>query len=489
MLRRLLLLLAVCGAAAVQAEPRIELTATLAWGGWARPGRPSELDLRVVTDRATRATLAVESGRHTVHAGLELQPGRPLTLHLPLAPAEHVQLTLAPQDGALLQRALAIAHSELPLLGVLQADGSAIELPGFHSVALTPEALPRQVAAYAGMDALVVDATTLAALEPAQLGALLGHIAGCGRVAVVDADPNLRRLLDGAGGCGGRVLLHAASAAGAAEALAASLDIPLPTPMSAAAVGELAASDTTAWQRVTAALAVYLALAVLLALLVGTWPAVVGAGATGALAAWGLPQLLAPQAQLLVWGEADSGARLASHHALQRVVGSARDRVTMTIPPLLAPSVRACDAQQTMHLRFDPASGLVTRAEFDIRLFARATLCYAGSFPVARTLSVETQPDGAHLLQNRGGSAWPAGWLIAGGRAHELPALAAGARAPVGQPARVADTRMGLDAPLRMAFMRLSPAAVAALWPLDLAGVGGVPAATQGWLLVSVPSP
>lgn len=489
MLRCLLLLLAACAAAAAEAPPRLELTATPAWAGWARPGRPSELDLRVATDRGTRATLDVAAGRQTVHAELELQPGRPLALHLPLAAAERVQITLTPQEGAALQRELTIARAESPLLGLALADGTAIELPGFHAVALTSAALPHQLAAYAAIDALVVDATTLAALEPAQLGALLGQVAGCGRVAVVDADANLRHVLDGAGGCGGRALLYAATAAEAGDALAASLDIPLPSSMPAAAVGELAAIDTTAWQRVTVALAAYLALATLLALFTGAWPAIVGAGALAALAAWGLPQLLAPQAQLLVWGEAESGARLARHQALQRLVGSARERVTMAIPPLLAPSVRACDAQQTMHLRFDAASGLVTRAIFDTRLFARASLCYAGSFPLARNIAVETQPDGAHLPHNRGGNAWPAGWLLVGGRAHELPALAAGARAPLGPPAPAADTRRGLDAPLRLAFARLPPDGVAALWPLDLAGVGGVPAATQGWLLVSVPPP
>jgi hypothetical protein len=142
-----------------------------------------------------------------------------------------------------------------------------------------------------------------------------------------------------------------------------------------------------------------------------------------------------------------------------------------------------------MRLRFDPAAGHATRAEFDSRLFATTSLCYTGSFPVARKIVVESQPDGAHVLHNAGSNAWPAGRLLAGGRALELPSLAPGARAAVAWSGQAAATGWAIEAPLRLAFTRLPPEGMAALWPLDLAGVGDAPAAPRGWLLVSVPSP
>ena len=58
MLRRLLLLgIALAGMAHAATPPRIELTATPAWAGWSRPGRVTEIDIRLATDAATRVTL------------------------------------------------------------------------------------------------------------------------------------------------------------------------------------------------------------------------------------------------------------------------------------------------------------------------------------------------------------------------------------------------------------------------------------------------
>lgn len=490
MLRRLVLCLAVCGAAAAEAQPQpqLELTATPAWAGWARPGRATELDLRVGTDRATRATLEVAAGRQTVHADLELQPGRPTTLHVPLAAAGRVQVTLAPREAAPLQREITVASPESPLLGVALADGAPFELAGFHAAALTAAALPHQVAAYAAIDALVIDAPTLAALEPGQLAALLGHVAGCGRVVVVGADANVRRVLEGAGGCSARALLHATTAPEAREMLTASLAEPLPTPLPPAALRELIGVDATAWQRTALLVASWVAVATLLALFGVASPLIAGASAAAALAALLLPRLFAPAAQLVVWSEAESGARLARHQALQRVVGTARGPASMDIPPLLAPSAQPCNPQQPMHLRFDAARGHVTEARFDTRLFARTSLCYAGSFPLARSIELQARPDGTATLVNRGSSGWPAGRLAMSGRMHALPALGPGASAPV-------DTRAAPGAPAatdaawRMAQERVPPDRAAALWPLELAGVGGVPVDTRGWLLLSVPSP
>jgi len=75
-LRRLLLGLALCGIAHASPPPRIDLEATPAWKGWVRPGRSTELEIRVGTDAATRATLEVVAGRQTVRSDIELQPGR-----------------------------------------------------------------------------------------------------------------------------------------------------------------------------------------------------------------------------------------------------------------------------------------------------------------------------------------------------------------------------------------------------------------------------
>ena len=85
MLRRLLLGLAFCGVAHAATPPRIDLVVTPAWKAWSRPGRATELDIRLSTDAATRATLDLVAGRQSVHVELELQPGRVVRLHIPVS--------------------------------------------------------------------------------------------------------------------------------------------------------------------------------------------------------------------------------------------------------------------------------------------------------------------------------------------------------------------------------------------------------------------
>ncbi|MFO1216272.1 MAG: hypothetical protein U1E72_16960 [Burkholderiaceae bacterium] len=53
---------------ATRRRPQLELTATAAWKGWTRPGRTTEVDLRVTVDAATAATLEVTAGRRSAQA-------------------------------------------------------------------------------------------------------------------------------------------------------------------------------------------------------------------------------------------------------------------------------------------------------------------------------------------------------------------------------------------------------------------------------------
>ena len=77
MLRCLLLIgLALCGLAHAIEPPHIDLTAAPAWKGWSRPGRATEIDIRVTADTPTKTALEVAAGRQVVRAELDLQPGR-----------------------------------------------------------------------------------------------------------------------------------------------------------------------------------------------------------------------------------------------------------------------------------------------------------------------------------------------------------------------------------------------------------------------------
>ena len=197
-----------------------------------------------------------------------------------------------------------------------------------------------------------------------------------------------------------------------------------------------------------------------------------------------LEDTLQSPSQLRVWSEAESGVQVARYQAWQQFPGQVRERLRVPIPPQLAAAAQPCDPAQSMRFDFDAARGQVTSAEFETRLFRQVRLCYSGSFPMARALTTELRADGLRELRNTGPTAWPAGLLLAQAKVHALPAVAAGAHtvigATTGLPPDEAVTRTA------MARIRPDPEGVAALWPLDLAGVAGESIESLGWLLVSV---
>lgn len=112
---RLLVALALAGTALAAAAARIELSATPAWQGWTRAERTTELEVRVASDAAMRATLEVAAGAQRVQAALVLQPGQPQRLSLPLGAAESVEIALVPAGGEPQRRQLRLQRSESPL--------------------------------------------------------------------------------------------------------------------------------------------------------------------------------------------------------------------------------------------------------------------------------------------------------------------------------------------------------------------------------------
>ena len=486
MLHRLLLLgLALCGIAHAATQPRIELTVTPAWKGWSRPGRSSEVDIRLSADAAMPATLDVVAGRQSLRTELELQPGRTLRLHVPVGSADRLEVSVAATAGAPQRRDIDIARSESPLLGVALAVGGPVQLEGFHTVSLAADDLPRNASAYSSIDALILDAPTLGALDQRQLGALLAHAAACGRIVVLSTDARVRRLLDGAGGCSDHAMMSAATLSDGMDLLRASLATNLPKPMAHGSIGKLARPDHPVWNRVALALAVYFAAAVLALMFFASLPVLLLMPALGAVAVLALLHAFQAPAQLLVWSEGDSGAALARYQAWQQFPGAVRARLRVRIPPQLSASAQACKSTQAMRFDFDASSGQVMFAEFETRLFRQVSLCYSGSFPMARAIAIEARDNGARDVRNAGPQAWPQGALLLGGLVHDLPALGPGAHAPVAANVGQAPG----DAVRRTAMMRTRPDGAAALWALELDGVADIPADSKGWLLVSIPAP
>ncbi len=487
MLQRLLLLigLALCGIADAGAQPHVDLAATPAWKGWSRPGRLSEIDIRLTVDSPTSAAVDVVAGRQSAHTDLDLQPGRTSRLHIPVGSADRVVVTVRASTGVLERRELSIAKSESPLLGVATAAGATLRLEGFHTVALAADDLPRNASAYASIDALILDAPTLRALDQRQVGALLGRGASCARIVVVNSDPEVRRLLDSAGTCGGHGLMSADTLTDALAQLQTSLTQASREALALGGIGDLMGGDHAAWNRVTLALAIYFAAATLILIFTTRLPVLLLTPALFAAAALILLHLAIPPAQLVVWSEGDSGAQMARYQAWHRVSGFMRKQVRTPIPPQLAASAQPCDVNQTMRFDVDPKSGQPTFVEFETRLFGQTSLCYAGSFPMSRAIGVELRSDGERDVRNTGAKAWPQGVLLLDGHVFDLPAL--GPNAKLTLPASGGHSPD--EGPQRLAVARTQPDQGSALWPLELGGVSDIPVESMGWLLVNVPTP
>ncbi len=479
--RRLLIGAALAAAGLPGAAAPLELSAELALKGWTRPGRVAEVDVSLSAAAATRATLEVQAGAQRSRAEFELQPGRAQRLSVPVPAAGPLRVSLTAPGVAPVRRELVASPSESPLFVVALATPAVAAIDGFHGLSLAAPALPRSTAAYASVDALLLDAATLTAMDAAQVNALLGHIAGCGRVVVLQADARVRGLLDGARGCGGQGLMHAATADEAVQRLQASLAEPQPAAVTRGSLGELARPSLADWDRVAVALAVTLAVLALALLFTGHAAALLALPAGAAVALLVLLNTATPAPQLVIWSEGDSGAQLARYQAWQRFPGAARGPVRVALPAQLASGVQPCDAALPVRLDYDAGRGQPAFAEFETRLFRQVWFCHAGAFPMDRAFDTDMLAGGMRQVRNPGLVAWPAGTLIVGGQAQPLPALGPGgaARVPVSPPAPVDDPAV------RVAASRLQPGAAAALWPLELGGVAGAPRDARGWLLVT----
>jgi hypothetical protein len=477
-----LLALALSAAPDAAAAPQVELTP--AWAGWSRPGRVTEVAVRVRADAATRGTLEILAGPQSVRTPVNLAAGETLQIEVSVTSAATLEVTIdlegAPQES----RAQALSLSESPLLGVGLASGETARLEGFHAVRLVPADLARGAAAYASVDALVLDAATLRALEPRQLGALIGHAAACGRIALVSPDPGAWRVLEGAAGCGARTLVSGESVAEALMRLEESLAVPASAPPSTSDLAALLRPEATAWPRIVAILATFFGIAALAVTFTASptvlllVPVLASAVLAALLHAW------QPRPRLVVWAEAEPSARVAQYQAWQSMSGTVRGRLEVPVLAGLGPP-RSCDPRRRVRIALDADRGQPVHAAFDSRLFEPVALCYSGNFPVMRAVSI-TQREGGRLeVRNDGTLAWPAGLLASGGTVHDLPALDPGASATL----RVDQGRPPPDAAARAALARTPYGGYAVLWPLQLDTVPDAPADASAWLLVPVAEP
>lgn len=480
-MRAALVLLGLLAAAApaARAATTLVVEAVPAWQGWSRPGRSTELDVRVSGQGDAALTVASDAQRIVTAAAVSAE--RPARLRVPVTAAPTVNVSAAVDHGTPVTVTTALSLSESPLLAwVASRDEAPPAVAGFRTLSLTPMALPGNVAAYASVDALVISAGTLSALDEEQMIALLGHVATCGRTVLVGADPDTAALFAAGAGCGGRALGVVSDTSDAGAVLAGMLQ---QSPRELPRAGSLAAlsgADLTSWHVVVATLAGCAALLLLGAVFTSSLPLLVILAGTLALAAAWFVQSRPTAARLAVWAEAGPGDRLARYGAVQRASVQRRGAAVVDLhAELAAPTL--CRERHDATWHWDAAQRRFARITVPGRLFDSVSLCYSGSFPVARSAAWRVGSDGRAVLRNTGPSEWPPGQLLWRGTVRALPGVAPGADVEL-----VSDVADGAtNAVERLALSRTSPDDAALLWPLDLGTVAAAPAQSQAWLLVA----
>ena len=121
-----LLALALLAAPAAGAAPQVELTP--AWAGWSRPGRVTEVGVRVRADAPTRGTIEIAAGSQSIRTPVNLGAGEALALEVPVAAATTLEVTIDLEGAPRESRAQALSLSESPLLGVGLASGESARI-------------------------------------------------------------------------------------------------------------------------------------------------------------------------------------------------------------------------------------------------------------------------------------------------------------------------------------------------------------------------
>lgn len=470
-----------CLVGAVATAAPLQFEVTSAWDGWSRPGRVTEARVILRSQEPVSAELTVTSGEPVVQSTVQLAPGEQARLSIPVQANERITAVVASAGMKPERREIGLSLAEAPLLAWVAPAVPAQPPPGFHVIAFDTAALPENAGAYSSIDALVIERAMISALTERQLGALLSFLAGCGRTVMISDTPAAAGMLQGAVGCGGRNFAEAASPGAALASLNVILDSAGSDVPNATSLATLGGHELDAWYLAVAVVAIGMAAMALAGIFTSSLVTAILLPALATLAGLWFMQSRPVDARLLVWAEARSGDRLAQYGGLQRAMSSRRGDFDVPVLAVLA-NPHSCNVGKPKTWAWDAQAQRYASARFAGRLFANASLCYSGSFPVTRDAVAQTSAAGHLELRNAGPAALPRGALVRDGRLYLLPPLAPGAvlaldPGPGLQPADVIER----EAIARTPFDRL-----AILWPLDLQSVDKAPPNGQAWLLLQV---
>ena len=434
-------------AGAAQAADPLDVEVIPAWDGWSRPGRVTEVEVRLRSQRSEAVEVVLTAGSASVRTRVALDAGQHSINHVPLRAAETITTAVRRNGKQRANLESRLSLSESPLLAWVAPLPAAGPFGGFHPVAIEPEELPRTAAAYSSIDALVIDRRLMSSLDQRQLAALLSHVASCGRTIVVSpVAPADEGLFRAAVGCGGRAFATVTSAGEVASSLATIAARSTAPPLAALSLATVMGPDLRVWYAITALLAASAAAIVIGAVFTSSLASAIAVPALLAAGSLWFVQVRAPQSRLTVWAEAGVGERVAQYQGLLQTSELRRGSVRIPVPDTLA-RPQTCHDDDRATWEWDAVARRFSAVKVEGRLFGRASLCFAGEFPVARAAVMRLAGDDRMTPGN-------------------AAAASSGAQA--------------------LALSRTPVDAHSILWPLDLGRVQHAPAQSQAWLLMRV---
>ena len=413
----------ILGLLALAAEPSAALAvdAQAAWLGAVRKAAVSTVRVGVTSETNETVTVLVASDSGTVRRTLRVDAGQRHEIELPYraSPGETVQVTASAADGATGSTSIdtrAMPRPGVVALGDVPTMASVEQALGAAVLTVPPAHAPGLVQGYEGIDALILPASSLEALDRDQLSALRGYAVLCRRLVVL-GDPGWPR---------DARCVEVLDASPSPEVLASVVTRLTARPVDQGpalrALDLLSREPRGARGPVILALLGYLAL---LAIFAGAGrrrlTALAPVAATAVLAIlWSRPAVMA---ETTTWAETAVGSQAIRVTSVLRLGGAGTGQATVTLPWTdLLPQ----DTQDlAVHAELD-AHGRVA-LPVDMRLLGERTL-------IARTLSRDPVPltvaatQAGPVVQNVSGQPQPAGRLLLAGQSYALPSLGPGER-------------------------------------------------------------
>jgi len=455
----------------------------------------TEIGIRVLSQHDENIGLEVLGENAVVEVSVSAQAGKPTTVWIPYRPSLNSPVEVrAFSDARLVEEIKRWLHTPVAndsLVAVVS--GSAVPTSIFGELradtrvlTVAATSLPRNTQAYDVIAALVIDVSAVTTLEPAQIVALQGYLARCGRVAAIGLPKIVIPKLQQVAGCNGAFVMAARTLADIGPGLDGLLDrrpAALPT-ASALHLLNTEKSGKTLFLPVIAFVGLYFVLLFVTGLVTRRARALL----VLPLAAAGLALLVwhdrRPQVAVIVWSETTDALTTVRYSALLQIEG--RGVGSVRLAPLSSALVTSeLPENATVHWTFDREGSPVAGLDLPTFLLSRNEIRLEAATDFSLPMSVRLS-GGQPVIRNLAAKPSVAGILAWEGQRFEVPSLLPGVDWTPDIPSTLDESH-----PLIQLLMKASRSGVPSLLipfiPKEIASVAAsVPLSGPplGWLII-----